>query len=158
MKNLETRATLSGDAPAPPWGPGFLPLRSWIYRLEYAVGAVVILILVLGWRGLILHDLPWPSLLLTVFWAIWPDLAAFVPIGLASRDSKEWPSWGPALYNSVHNFLVWGAVFAAWSLVTGQIVWPLLAWAGHIAADRAVGYYLRAPRTLSPTPPRNAES
>jgi hypothetical protein len=40
-------------------------------------------------------------------------------------------------------------VFVAWSFVTGEIAWPLLAWAGHITADRAAGYYLRAPSTPS---------
>jgi hypothetical protein len=135
----------SEDAPAPPWGPGFLRLNSSVYRAEYAAATIAILVLLFGWRWLILKELPLPSLLLTVFWAIWPDLAAFVPIGMASRGSRGWPSWGPVLYNSVHNLLVWGAVFVLWSVLTGQIVWPLLAWAGHITADRAVGYHLRAP-------------
>ena len=133
------------DARAPPWGPGFLRLNSWVYRVEYAVATITILVLLLGWRWIILNDLPWPSLLLVVFWAIWPDLAAFVPIGIASRGSRDWPRWGPALYNSVHNLLLWGAVFVVWSFLAGQIVWPLLAWAGHITADRAAGFYLRSP-------------
>jgi hypothetical protein len=136
----------SGDVGLPPWGPGFLRLNSWIYRTEYAVATLAIVILLFGWRWLIVKDLPLPSLLLTVFWAIWPDLAAFVPIGVAMKGSGTWPSWGPALYNSVHNLLVWGAVFLLWSVLTGQIGWPLLAWAGHITADRAAGFYLRAPR------------
>jgi hypothetical protein len=142
----------SSDAPTPPWGPGFLRLNSWVYRAEYAVGTVAIVILLFGWRWFLLHDFPWPSLVLTVFWAIWPDLAAFVPIGIASRGSREWPPWGPTLYNSVHNFLVWGVVFVVWSLASGQIVWPLLAWAGHITADRAAGFYLRAPRAKAKVP------
>jgi hypothetical protein len=136
----------SQDAPAPPWGPGFLRLNSWAYRAEYAVATIAILLLLFGWRGFILGDLPWSSVLLAVFWAIWPDLAAFIPIGIASRGSRDWPPWGPALYNAVHNLLLWGVMFALWSLVTGQIAWPLLAWAGHITADRAAGFYLRAPR------------
>jgi hypothetical protein len=140
----------SRDVPAPPWGPGFLRLNSWVYRAEYAVATIAILALLFGWRWLILNDLPWPGLVLTIFWAIWPDLAAFVPIGIASRKSQDWPSWGPTLYNGVHNLLVWAAVFVVWSYVSGGIVWPLLAWAGHITADRAVGFYLRAPRTGSP--------
>jgi hypothetical protein len=142
----------SGDARAPPWGPGFLRLNSWVYRVEYAVVTIAIVVLLFGWRWLVLHEMPWPSLLLAVFWALWPDLAAFVPISLASKGSRDWPSWGPALYNSVHNLLVWGAVFAIWSLLSGQIVWPLLAWAGHITADRAFGFYLRAP--TGPIAPR----
>lgn len=129
----------------PPWGPGFLRLDSRIYRVEYAAATIAILVILFGWRLLVLKEFPWPMLVATVFWAIWPDVAAFVPIGLASKGSKEWPSWGPSLYNSVHNFLVWGAVFGLWSLLAGQIEWPLLAWAGHITADRAMGFYLRAP-------------
>jgi len=135
----------SGDAPAPPWGPGFVRLNSWVYRAEYAAATLAIVVLLFGWRWLILREFPWPSFLFTVFWAVWPDLAAFLPIGLASRGSREWPTWGPALYNSVHNLLVWGAVFLLASALAGQIVWPLLAWAGHITADRAAGYHLRAP-------------
>jgi len=135
----------SRDAPAPPWGPGFLRLNSWVYRLEYSVATIAILALLFGWRWIILHDLPWPSLLLVVFWAAWPDIAAFVPISVASRHNREWPSWGPMLYNSVHNLVVWAAVFVLWSFLAGQIIWPILAWAGHITADRAVGYYLRSP-------------
>ncbi|MCI4333645.1 MAG: hypothetical protein L3K01_08015 [Thermoplasmata archaeon] len=139
----------SEDVPAPPWGPGFLRLNSGWYRAEYAAATIAILLVVFGWRWLLLHDLPAQGLGLAVFWAIWPDLAAFVPIGIALRGSRKWPSWGPTLYNVFHNFLVWGAVFAVWSLVTGQIAWPLLTWAGHITADRATGFYLRAPSTAT---------
>jgi len=135
----------SEDVAPPPWGPGFLRLSSWVYRAEYGAATVAILILLFGWRDLVLGDLPWTSLLLVVFWAIWPDLAAFVPIGMAVKGSRDWPSWGPTLYNSTHNLLVWGIAFVAWSFLAGQIEWPLLAWAGHITADRAAGYYLRAP-------------
>ena len=147
----------SDDARAPPWGPGFLRLNSWIYRAEYGAATIAILALLLGWRWILLHDLPLPSLLLVVFWAIWPDLAAFVPIGIASRGSHDWPSWGPALYNSVHNLLLWGAVFLLWSFLAGQIVWPLLAWAGHITADRAVGFYLRSPKRPHTATPENPD-
>jgi hypothetical protein len=138
---------VSQDAPAPPWGPGFLRLNSALYRAEYAALTVAILVLIFGWRGLVLHDLPWTVVLQVAFWAVWPDLAAFVPIGVASQGGRRWPSWAPNLYNSVHSLLVWGAVFLVWSGLTGQIQWPLLAWAGHITADRAAGYYLRAERT-----------
>jgi hypothetical protein len=148
----------SEDARAPPWGPGFLRLNSRVYRAEYAVATIAILLLLFGWRGLILKDLPWSAVLLTVFWAIWPDLVAFVPIGLASGSSRAWPPWGPALYNSVHNLLVWGAVFVLWSVLAGQIVWPLLAWAGHITADRATGYHLRAPVGPHPLPVEGARA
>ena len=139
------------DVPPPPWGPGFFRLDSWVYRAEYAAATVAILVLIFGWRGYLLKDLPWPALLQVVFWAVWPDLAAFLPIGVASKGSRSWPAWGPTLYNSVHNFLVWGVVFVAWSVLSGQVAWPLLAWAGHITADRAFGYYLRAPSPATST-------
>jgi hypothetical protein len=141
----------SGDAIAPPWGPGFLRLNSWVYRAEYGAATVAILFVLFVWRGFLLGDLPWSSILLVVFWAVWPDLAAFIPIGVASRGGRSWPAWGPALYNSVHNLLLWGAIFVLWSLLAGQVEWPLLAWAGHITADRASGYYLRSPAVVPPT-------
>ena len=40
-----------------------------------------------GWRWLVLHDVSWSDFLLIFFWAIWPDLAAFLPIGLASKGA-----------------------------------------------------------------------
>jgi hypothetical protein len=138
----------SSDAPPPPWGPGFLRLNAWVYRLEYAVGFVAIVGVLLGWRWLVVRDLPLTAIGLAVFWFLWPDVAAFVPIGLATRGGGRWPRWGPALYNSVHTFLTWGAVLVTWSVAVGAIQWPLLGWAAHLAMDRAAGFYLRAP---SPT-------
>jgi len=135
----------SSDAPAPPWGPAFLRLNSTLYRAEYAAATIAILLALFGWRWGVLHDFPLTSVLLTIFWALWPDIAAFVPIGLGSRGSRDWPSWGPTLYNTFHNLLVWGAVFSVWALLTREVPWPMLAWAGHITADRAAGYHLRAP-------------
>jgi len=129
----------------PPWGPGFLGLDSWIYRLEYAVGLIAILWVLFGWQWWIVKDLPVGSIALTVFWFVWPDLGAFLPIGLAVRGGKPWPGWGPSLYNGLHTFLVWAGVFVVWSVAAGSVPWPLLGWAAHIAMDRASGFYLRAP-------------
>lgn len=137
--------SLSEDVPAPPAGPGFIRLGSWPYRLEYAAATIAILLVLFVWRLLILHELPATDVALVVFWVVWPDLASFLPIGLASRRSREWPRWGPTVYNVFHSLLVWAAVFVVWTLLSGQINWPLLGWAGHITADRAVGFYLRAP-------------
>lgn len=81
----------------------------------------------------------------TVFWFLFPDLVAFVPIGLASKGTREWPLWGPWVYNVGHSFLKWGAVLVVWSGAAGALYFPLLGWAAHISADRAFGYYLRAP-------------
>ena len=139
--------------PAPPWGPGFLRLDTWPYRAEYAAATVAIVVVLFVWRLAILHDFPAFDIGLAVFWMVWPDLVAFVPIGFASRGAREWPSWGPTVYNATHSLLVWGAVFVAWSALAGTIVWPLLGWAGHITADRTFGYYLRAPRLEAPVGP-----
>ena len=131
------------------WGPGFLRPDAWPYRVEMAIATVSLLIVLFYWRLFAVGDL---NVGLTVFWILWPDLAAFIPIGIAMRNRKEWPAWGPSVYNAVHTFLVWFPVFAVWSVIAGRIEWPLLGWAGHITADRAFGYYLRA-RTSEKTPP-----
>ena len=132
---------VSTDAPPPKAGPGFLRLNSTLYRLEMLLITIAILIILFYWRLLITKDL---NILTTIFWILWPDLASFIPIGLATRGARDWPSWGSTLYNTVHTFLVWIPVFAIWSLTTTSIQWPLLGWAGHITADRSAGYYLRA--------------
>jgi hypothetical protein len=131
----------SQDAPAPRAGPGFLRLNSTIYRLEMLVITLAIVAVLFYWRLFVVRDLNLP---LTIFWIVWPDLGSFIPIGLATRGSIEWPAWGPSFYNVLHTFLVWIPVFTVWSLAAGSLQWPLLGWAGHITADRAVGYYLRA--------------
>ena len=132
----------SEDLPPPKWGAPFLRLVSWPYRLEMAA-ATFALVGLLFWRWFVVRDV---SGLITIFWFLWPDLAAFIPIGAAAKGGRGWPAWGPSLYNSVHNFLAWGAVFGAWSVLAGGIEWPLLGWAAHITMDRASGYYLRASR------------
>jgi hypothetical protein len=134
----------------PPWGPGFLGLDSWLYRLEYAIGLAAIVWILFGWQWLVVRDLPASAIALTVVWFLWPDLGAFVPIGLAVRGGRTWPTWGPPLYNALHTLTVWAAVFVAWSVVTGSVAWPLLGWAAHIAMDRASGFYLRAPARSAP--------
>ncbi len=105
------------------------------------LATLAIIVILFYWRLLVVKDLNLP---LTIFWILWPDLGSFIPIGLATRSSKEWPRWGSALYNLLHTFLVWIPVFAVWSIATSSVQWPLLGWAGHVTADRAVGYYLRA--------------
>jgi hypothetical protein len=80
--------------------PGFLRLDSWPYRLEYAVATVAILAILFVWRIGILHALPPAAIGLTLFWMVWPDLLAFVPIGVASRASHQWPKWGSMVYNT----------------------------------------------------------
>jgi hypothetical protein len=136
-----SRQEVSEDAKPPHAGPGFLRLNSLAYRLEMLLITIVILVVLFYWRLFVVKDL---NLLATVFWIIFPDLASFIPIGLAMRRAKEWPIWGPRLYNFFHTFLISIPVFAVWSILSGEVQWPLLGWAGHITADRSVGYYLRA--------------
>jgi len=132
---------VSEDAKPPRTGPGFLRLNSIAYRLEMLLITIILLVVLFYWRLFVVKDL---NLLATVFWIIFPDLASFIPIGLAMRGAKEWPRWGSGLYNFFHTLLVWIPVFAVWGMLSGAIQWPLLGWAGHITADRCVGYYLRA--------------
>ena len=127
----------------PNFGPGFQNIDSRLYRLEYAA----LLLVILGYT--IFYALqsganPTVFWLSVIFWAILPDLASFVPIGLrTSRATKEWPSWGATVYNMFHNMIVWGILFGVSGLLLRSWYIPLLGWLGHICADRAVGYYLR---------------
>ena len=120
------------------YGPGFQRADSKLYRAEYAAAALAILAL-LVYRWLYLGGLNWPQ---TVFWAAFPDLVAFIPIGLSRR--KEWPRWGSYLYNAFHIGLVWGLAFGVLWLALGSPYWPILGWLLHIAADRAMGFGLRS--------------
>jgi len=124
------------------FGPGFQEAGSKLYRAECAAATVAILAY-LVYRSLYLGGLDWLS---TAFWILFPDLIAFIPIGLSSKR-REWPGWGSHLYNVSHTLLAWGAVFASLWLVLGTAYWPVLGWLGHITVDRAVGYGLRARRS-----------
>jgi len=132
---------VSADASPPRAGPAFLRLNSVVYRLEMLLVTVAIVLVLFYWRLFVARDL---NIYTTIFWIVWPDLASFVPIGLAGRGSRDWPRWGASLYNFFHTFLVVVPVLAIWSLVVGSIQWELLGWVGHITMDRSVGYYLRA--------------
>ena len=85
---------VSEDAKPPRAGPGFLRLNSIAYRLEMLLITIVLLVVLFYWRLFVVKDL---DLLATVFWIIFPDLASFIPIGVAMRGAKEWPRWGPPL-------------------------------------------------------------
>ena len=111
---------------------------SRLYRAEY--GAVSIAITAyIGWRSIFLGGVNLP---LTVFWVLFPDLVAFIPIGLSSKR-REWPKWGAYLYDAVHNVIAWGIVFVAAWFVFRSLAWPLFGWLLHITVDRTVGYGLR---------------
>jgi len=134
----------SQDAARPPWGPGFLSLASWPYRLEYAVATIAIFGVVFGWRMVELRDFPLSDVLLFVLFFLLPDLVAFGPIGLSRQPQGRWPSWGPALYNVMHSLLVWAAVALLVWVLRAPLFWPFMGWAAHITMDRAAGYHLRA--------------
>lgn len=68
------------------FGPEFLQISSWLYRAEYAVVSVVIASY-LVWRAFFAGGI---DLLQTFIWVIFPDLVAFVLIGLSSKR-REWP-------------------------------------------------------------------
>lgn len=121
------------------FGPGFQAASSKLYKAEYAAATATILAY-LVYRWLYLGGLDWA---MTAFWLVFPDLVAFIPIGLSSRR-KEWPAWGSYLYNSSHTVLGWGLVFAVLWLVLGAPYWPVFGWLGHITLDRGVGYGLRS--------------
>ncbi len=120
------------------FGPGFQDASSKTYRAEYAA-ATIALLSYLIWRSLYMGGVDW---LQTAFWAVFPDLAAFIPIGASSRR-RQWPSWGANLYNAFHTVLVWVLAFSSTWLLFGSIYWPIFGWLGHITADRALGYGLR---------------
>jgi hypothetical protein len=103
---------------------------------------VVLFAILFYWRLVLVRDL---DVLSTVFWFLWPDLAALLSIAVTTRGARAWPRWGPYLYNLVHSFLPWAAVFGIVWIVTAAIPWPLLGWPAHISLDRSVGYYLRHP-------------
>jgi len=121
------------------FGPGFQDARSGLYRTEYLAVSFTIFGYLL-WRSLYVGGVDW---LQVIFWVAFPDLVSFLAIGLSSKR-REWPSWGPSVYNSFHTILVWGAAFAASWVASGAIYWPLFGWLGHITVDRASGYALRA--------------
>lgn len=136
--------SVTNDLPAQRWGPPFLRLASWPYRVEYAVASVAILFLLFGGRYGLGLPFSWSFVGLVMFWFLWPDIAAFIPIALGSR-AGSWPRWGGVWYDVFHSLLTWVAVLIVWSAVTGSVPWALLGWALHITADRSFGYYLRAP-------------
>jgi hypothetical protein len=128
-----------GEKSSASFGPGFQASGSKLYRAEYAAATGAILVY-LFYRWLYLGGLNWLS---TIFWIVFPDLVAFIPIGLLSKR-REWPQWGSYLYNVPHTVLTWGLAFALLSFALGAPYWPILGWLGHVTADRAVGYGLRA--------------
>ncbi len=123
------------------FGPENLETGSRLFRIEYAVIALAILGYSI-WLAIYGQGLP---ILQFVFWGVFPDLIAFIPIGIAMKKSKNWPSWGSNLYNTVHHIGIWALVFGAWWIIFQGPNWALLGWILHINVDRAVNYSLRKP-------------
>ncbi len=117
-------------AKQPKWGPGYQPVDSLLYRAEYAV-LFLSVIVYLGWRGTRIAGtdvtIYWAAF---AFWIVFPDLAAFIPIGLASRN-RQWPNWGYRLYNTIHTMVVWALAFGASWILFGSPYWPIMGWLGQ---------------------------
>jgi hypothetical protein len=77
---------VSEDAKPPRTGPAFLSLNSMTYRLEMLLITIILLVVLFYWRLFVVKDL---NLLTAVFWIIFPDLAAFIPIGLTCAEPKN---------------------------------------------------------------------
>lgn len=120
------------------FGPEFQSAGSRLYRTEYAAIAMTVFAY-MAYRSLYLGGIDWLS---TAFWVFFPDLVAFIPIGLSSERQK-WPTWGAPLYNAFHTILTWALITAVIWLTLRTPYWPIFGWLGHISLDRTVGYGLR---------------
>ncbi len=121
------------------FGPKNLDTGSRLFRIEYAVISLGILAYSI-WIAIYGQGL---DILQFIFWGVFPDLVAFIPIGLAMKKTKKWPSWGSNLYNTVHHIGLWALVFVALFAIFQRPNWALLGWIFHINVDRAVNYSLR---------------
>jgi hypothetical protein len=105
-----------------------------LYRLEWMALALALI-----WLMIVQVDWSQPLQIgLVIFFAIMPDFAMF-----AFPAVQRGASWPFALYNGLHNFVVWMLAAAAFYLLGLSITGAILAWAIHIAIDRVVGYALR---------------
>ena len=119
--------------------PTTLPLHPALRRTAYAVAALALLLAAIavavsagtGW---------WQ---LAVF-AIAPDVALLAGAGAGLQRGQLHPRAVP-LYNALHRFA--GPALLAAAALTGLLgagfLVGALAWAFHVALDRAVGYHLR---------------
>ncbi len=77
-------------------------------------------------------------------WSWWWLLVVFLAFDVSAVGYLASTKVGAFVYNLVHNYAAPAALFAAW-LVT-DIRWlalTALAWAFHVAVDRALGYGLK---------------
>jgi hypothetical protein len=100
------------------FGPGFQNSTSRLFRAEYALISLAII----GYLVWSYHSgIEWRNLAILVFIAAFPDIAAFIPIGIGTSknsDKGAWPKWGADIYNLFHTILLWALVFGS--------VWLLL--------------------------------
>jgi hypothetical protein len=92
------------------------------------------------WLGVARDAGVWP---LFAFGAM-PDLALFLGMGSRLAKGQLHPRAVP-FYNALHSLLGPAALAVATTAVGGSSLWfvAALAWATHIAIDRAVGYGMR---------------
>ena len=134
---------VSEDGKPPRTGPAFLRLNSIAYRLEMLLITIILLVVLFYWRLFVVRDLkPVNCGFLDHLSRL--RLRSFL---LASRCA------GPrnaSLEIWTLQFLLCASrldsYFCVWSILSGATQWPLLGWAGHITADRSVGYYSEHPR------------
>ncbi len=120
--------------------PAYAPVSHWIYRLEYALLALGILVALYA-RHSIFADL---DLGMTLLFLMLPD-APFLAI-LPAIKHGAWPKWGATLYNLTHSYATWFALMIAAFVASGGLYWPSWAWALHISIDRTIGFNLRTAR------------
>jgi hypothetical protein len=88
----------------------------------------------------------------------WFPLAVFLAFDLSALGYLRSPATGALCYNAVHSY-VGPAVLATAALVVSTsaaatspwLVLVALAWAFHVAVDRALGYGLKLPDSFSRT-------
>jgi hypothetical protein len=105
-----------------------------LYRLEWLAITVA-----LSWY--LIAQVDWSqsrNIALVVFFAILPDIALF-----AFPAVRRGASWPYALYNALHNYVIWLLAAVVLHLLGFNLGVTILAWAIHIALDRTVGYALR---------------
>jgi hypothetical protein len=116
-----------------------LPLRPTLRRTAYALAAVALLGAAIALA--VRTDGGWWHL---VVFAIAPDLAVVAGAGSGFERGQLRPRAVP-LYNALHRFvgpaLLAATVFAG--LLGTEFLVGALAWAFHVALDRAAGYDLR---------------